>query len=332
MDKVKYLIIRFSSIGDIVLTTPVVRCLKQQVKHSEIHFLTKSQYKPLLEHNPYIDQLHTFDGSFPDLAQCLSSIEFDYIIDLHKNLRSFRVKRLLNRVSFSFEKLNFQKWLYVIFKLNKLPDTHIVDRYMATLEPFGVKNDGGGLDYFFSPSYITPDGFKTPTKSYIAVVLGANHATKQIPENLLIRIIERVNKPVVLLGGPREVEQSARINKRIKVETLNTCGNTTFDDSAYLLGQANVVLTPDTGMMHIAAALNKPIVSLWGNTVPQFGMYPYMKDGGAPSLISEVQQLKCRPCSKIGYAKCPKNHFNCMMQQDVEQIVNSILNYWNIHE
>ncbi|MFO7863195.1 MAG: glycosyltransferase family 9 protein [Salinivirgaceae bacterium] len=332
MKKIKFLIVRFSSIGDIVLTTPVVRTLKQQVEHSEIHFVTKAQYKPLLEHNPYIDQLHIFDGSFKNLAQSLSNIDFDYIIDLHKNLRSLRVKRLLKRVSFSFDKLNFQKWLYVTFKWNKLPDVHIVDRYMATTKPFDVKNDGKGLDYFFSPQCVIPESFKSFKEDYLGVVLGANHATKQIPENLMVNIIEQVNKPVVLLGGAKEVEHAARLESKLNVKTLNTCGNTTFDDSAYLLSRANVVLTPDTGMMHIAAALNKPIVSMWGNTVPRFGMYPYMKDGGAPSFIAEVEQLKCRPCSKIGYAKCPKNHFNCMMKQDVNQIVKNILSYWNIHD
>jgi ADP-heptose:LPS heptosyltransferase len=76
--------------------------------------------------------------------------------------------------------------------------------------------------------------------------------------------------------------------------------------------------------MHIAAALRKPIVSIWGNTIPEFGMYPYFPMNSARSVISEVKDLHCRPCSKLGFKKCPKQHFKCMMLQDEVFISKSI--------
>src|SRR4051812_37393796 len=144
----KFLIIRFSSIGDIVLTTPVIRCLKQQVAGAEVHYLTKRGFKAVLENNPYIDKLHLLGDDLDETILQLQRENFDYIIDLHKNLRTLKVKRGLNKVkSVSFNKLNIQKWFLTAFKINMLPTVHIVDRYLQTIKKFGVENDGKGLDY-----------------------------------------------------------------------------------------------------------------------------------------------------------------------------------------
>src|SRR4030095_3604321 len=144
----KFLIIRFSSIGDIVLTTPVIRCLKKQVPDAEIHFLTKESFHSIVEHNPYIDKTHLLAHSFELMIHELKLEDYDHIIDLHKNVRTLRVKKALGLRSHSFNKLNTQKYIYVNLKLNLMPNIHIVDRYLKTVEAFGVKNDGAGLDYF----------------------------------------------------------------------------------------------------------------------------------------------------------------------------------------
>ena len=136
----KFLILRFSSIGDIVLTTPVIRGLKQQVPNAEVHFLTKSAFEPVLKHNPYIDKLHIFSENPVECLKELANEKFDAIIDLHHNQRSFWVKRKLRSTStFSFRKLNIEKWLLVNFKINRLPALHIVNRYLETVKSFGVK-------------------------------------------------------------------------------------------------------------------------------------------------------------------------------------------------
>ncbi|MFI5219522.1 MAG: glycosyltransferase family 9 protein [Bacteroidia bacterium] len=309
----KFLIIRFSSIGDIVLTTPVIRCLKKQVKDAEVHFLTKKSFAEIIEHNPYIDKKIYFDNNLSQTIQTLKLSNYDYIIDLHHNLRTFLIKLRLMKKSFSFNKLNFEKWLMVNFKINRLPNSHIVDRYLETVKSFGVINDGEGLDYFL-PCDINPN-FDLPEK-YIAFVIGAKHYTKKLPVEKIISIIRKINQPVVLVGGREDTKSGEQIKSEIrnpKSEIINSCGQCSITQSASIIKNASAVITHDTGMMHIAAAFKKKIISIWGNTIPEFGMQPYYGNE-IPNLKFEIRNLKCRPCTKIGFDKCPKGHFKCMME------------------
>ncbi|MBN2350855.1 MAG: glycosyltransferase family 9 protein [Bacteroidales bacterium] len=320
---VKFLIIRFSSIGDIVLTTPVIRGLKKQVEGAEVHYLTKKQYYPILKKNPYIDKIHLLDNSLNNIIQELKNEKFDFIIDLHHNLRSAVVKNKLRVTDFSFHKINFKKWLIVNFKLNKLPQVHIVDRYMKTLSIFDVKNDEEGLDYFIPEDENIPVE-KLPIdlhKGYIAFVIGAKHATKRLPLEKIVSICNKLIFPVVLLGDNNDRQIGEIIVKQSTGRVLNFCGMYSINESASLVKNSKLVITHDTGLMHVAAACNKKIISIWGNTIPEFGMYPYLKQGKAE--IFEIKNLKCRPCSKIGYEKCPKKHFRCMNDLDISEIVKS---------
>ncbi|HWJ91643.1 MAG TPA: hypothetical protein VNR87_11065, partial [Flavisolibacter sp.] len=139
----KFLIIRFSSIGDIVLTTPVVRCLKKQLPGAEIHFLIKPKFKTVMENNPYISKIHVLQDDWAQMIKELKDEQFDHIIDLHHNLRTLRVKKELKVPAQSFNKLNIEKFIFVKLKWNVMPKhLHIVDRYMETVAPFGVLNDG----------------------------------------------------------------------------------------------------------------------------------------------------------------------------------------------
>ncbi len=321
---VKYLIVRFSSIGDIVLTTPVIRGLKQQVAEAEVHYLTKPQFAGILTENPYIDKILTLKDSIAETIKEVMAEEYDYLIDLHHNLRTAVVKRKTGIIAFSFNKLNFQKWLLVNLKINKIPDVHIVDRYMATVHLFDVKNDGKGLDYFIPDSQeVIPEQMHAAFKGkYMVAVVGANHATKQIPADKMVNIINHAGIPVCLVGGKDVLEQASLIEKELKVPFLNSVGNISLHQSASFIRQSAIVLTPDTGMMHIAAAFKKNIVSLWGNTVPEFGMVPYL--AGEQSKIFETKGLRCRPCSKIGYQKCPKGHFKCMQEISIQEVVDYV--------
>ncbi|MFV0593700.1 MAG: glycosyltransferase family 9 protein [Draconibacterium sp.] len=314
--KVKFLVIRFSSIGDIVLTSPVVRGLKQQVEEAEIHFVTKEKHAGLLLSNPNIDKVHLLGENINDLLLKLEHENFDYIIDLHQNLRSNRIKRSLNAPSFSVDKLNFQKWLMVQFKINRLPQRHIVDRYLATTSVFDVKDDGEGLDYFIPEDEVfnledLPETFRN---GYVAFVIAGTFATKQLPLNKVVEICRNISYPVILLGGKCEKETGEKILSQTNGNVLNYAGKISLNQSASLVRDANIVLSNDTGLMHIAAAFKKKILSFWGNTISEFGMVPYRTNNA--SLQLEVKDLKCRPCSKLGYQKCPKKHFKCMNDID----------------
>src|SRR5580704_9377927 len=199
----KFLIIRFSSIGDIVLTTPVVRCLKKQVSTAEVHYLTKAAFRPILAANPYIDRLHCLQNDLDNLIDTLRGEDFDYVIDLHHNLRTWKVKRGLKTQAFSFDKLNIEKWWYTNFKWNRMPRRHIVDRYMDTLSGFGITNDGAGLDYFIpKEDELRPDDIPTSHQAgYIGLVIGAARATKQLPLHKLEAICREARHPLILLGG-----------------------------------------------------------------------------------------------------------------------------------
>ena len=322
----KILLIRFSSIGDIVLTSPIVRALKQQTEY-ELHVVTKKKYEGLYSANPHVDKVHSFDKYLSECLIKLKQEKFDVIVDLQKNLRSHKLKKRLKVKSYSFPKLNIEKWLLVNFKINKLPNVHIVDRYFKAAEPIEVVNDKKGLEYYIpKEDEIIPKNIDPRLKDgYLSFVIGGQHYTKILPPEKVASIISITDLPIVLLGGADDRKRGEEIiSLAPDSDVINTCGELNINQSASLVKSSKVVISNDTGLMHIAAAFNKPVISIWGNTIPGFGMYPYMPENPGNSFISEVNDLRCRPCSKLGYSKCPKKHFSCMMDQDVESIVNAV--------
>jgi ADP-heptose:LPS heptosyltransferase len=323
----KILIIRFSSIGDIVLTTPVIRCLKTQLGDVEIHYLTKTQNHQLLKANPFITKIWLYERNFRDLLPLLKKENFDHIVDLHKNLRSQYVLFNLRKPFSTFKKLNLKKWMIVNLKIDILPRIHIVERYMASLKSLGIRNDNKGLDYFIHPDEeielsVFPEQFR---HGYIAIVIGGKHVTKILPEDKVVEFCRNISQPAILLGGKEDEERGRRITQLAGPSVFNACGRFSVNQGASLIRQAMNVITNDTGFIHIAAAYGKTILSIWGNTIPEFGMYPYLVGKeNAVSAIFEVKNLSCRPCSKIGFEKCPKGHFRCMKDQDINAMVSFI--------
>ena len=375
----KILVIRFSSIGDIVLTTPVIRCLKKQIQDAEIHVLTKKKFANLYKTNPYIDKVYEYDDSLKKNIEELKIENYDYVVDLQKNKRSVRVTRALGRPHASFPKLNFRKFLLSTFKIDIMPDVHIVDRYFKAVEKLNVRNDFYGLDFFISdkndfPISELPVEFQN---GYYAFVIGGTYKTKILPPVKIAEVLKKINKPVILLGGPDDVERAEEIislvngqrttdnvdiNSQIQKDSqifsfsdsqiqkdsqifrfsdsqiqkdsqffsfsdsqiLNLVGKINLEQSASIVKNADSVLTNDTGLMHIAAAFHKNIVSVWGNTVPELGMYPYLPKEPEKCHIIECKDVRCRPCSKLGFKECPKKHFRCMMEIDVENIVENL--------
>ncbi len=328
----KILILRFSSIGDIVLTTPVVRALKYHNSEFKVHYATKAGYVEILKNNPYIDKIHSLDGSLNSLIRQLKKEKFDFIVDLHNNLRTTLIKKSLRIKSSSFKKLNVQKWIRVNFKIDLLPNKHVVDRYFQTIEKLKVSKDSLGLDYFIPEKdevdlQWLPEEFQA---GYVAVVIGGKYGTKKLPVEKIIELCDRINRPVVLLGGNEDSDVGEEIERffqkredlpeteRVlneefgkKAVIFNACGKFNINQSASLIKQSLLVFSHDTGLMHIAAAFRKKVYSIWGNTIPEFGMYPYR----TKFVIFENKKINCRPCTKIGFDKCPKGHFKCMNDQ-----------------
>ena len=299
-----------------------MRCLKQQLNNVEIHYLTKKSFVSIVENNPNIDKVFSFEKDVDEVLSELKKEKYDWIIDLHHNFRSMRVIRSLGKPWKSFNKLNIEKWLLVNFKINLLPQKHIVGRYFETVTHLGVKNDLNGLDFFIdAKNEVNISSLqKEFHNGFIAFVIGAKHNTKKLPFEKIISICKKINQPIIFIGGREDFETGKTIASQTP-NIFNACGKYNLQQSASLVKQAEKVITHDTGMMHIAAAFKKNIISVWGNTVPEFGMFPYMPENEANSKIVEVKNLSCRPCSKIGFEKCPKGHFKCMNEIDETEFI-----------
>ncbi|MCF8450318.1 MAG: glycosyltransferase family 9 protein [Taibaiella sp.] len=332
----KVLVIRFSSIGDIVLTTPVLRCLKQQQPDTSIHYLTKLSFSPLLQHNPHLDKVYYLNDNIDAVIEELKKEKYDYVLDLHHNLRTLRVKKALKVQSYSFPKLNVHKWLLTNLKVNMMPDLSIVDRYMETVKPLNINNDGKGLEFFLSPDkeLSNNDIPMSHWGGYVGCVIGGSMNTKKLPVSQWKKFCELIPFPVMLLGGPEDAEAGALIAEQDPIKIYNSCGKFDISESAELVKIARVVVSNDTGLMHIATAFGKPVISLWGNTSPEMGMFPYygynnLKERIAPqSVVIENKKLSCHPCSKIGYNKCPKGHFRCMNDLDMNEVTAAVQKQW----
>ena len=315
----KILITRFSSIGDIVLTFPILRCLKIQVPSSEIHYATKIQFKELVTASEYIDRQYFLQNSLKDLIKELRKENYDVIIDLHNNLRTHQISSALGLKTLRFPKLNFKKWLLVNLKVNKMPNLHLVDRYFQAVKTLGVVNDAKSNTFFISTEneIEIKKQFNLSPKSYIAVVIGAQFATKRIPLDKLIEILSGINYPMVLIGGKTDKNVADEVCKNlVEKEIYSACGDFNILQSASIVKQSKGVLTNDTGMMHIASCFSLPITTVCGNTSSAFGMSVYNPENNPEIFNFEVQDLACRPCSKIGFQRCPKGHFKCMNLQD----------------
>jgi heptosyltransferase-2 len=325
-------------LGGVVLTTPVVRCLKQQLQLSELHYLTHSKLTTVIETNPYIDKIHSwYPGS--DCIEELKKEQFDYIIDLQHNRQSKRFKNALKVSSFGYDKLNFQSFIFTKLKWNVMPKhLHLVDRFFAALEKLGVQNDGKGLDYFIPKEHeVTEKDIPASHHlGYIAFAIGASHFTKKLPVYKLQELCKAIDHPIILLGEEKEVQEGEEIASIDPVKVYNACGKFSLHETADLIHKAKLLVSHDNGWMHIAAALKKPVITVWGSTTASFGMVPYYGENylahhAQPYDDVQVHKLWCRPCTKVGRKKCPQGHFKCMKKLSIEEIVRKVNKRLSLH-
>ncbi|MBL0286927.1 MAG: glycosyltransferase family 9 protein [Bacteroidetes bacterium] len=319
----KILIIRFSSIGDIVLCSPIVRCLKQKFPSAELCFLTKEMYKDLVIHNQNLTKVFELNEEIYETIAQLKLAQFDLVIDLHNSIRSRFICANLGIESVHYQKGNLHKFSLIYLKKSPFTSFHVVDRYFEALDELGVQNDGNGLDFYIDndieQKLIAQIG---EIKNHFAVlVLGANYLTKMIPNNKLEEIIELISIPIVLLGGKSEMNLADELSQKY-LNINNQVGKTDLLESAFWIKNAQFIVTPDTGMMHIAAAFKKKIVVVWGSTVTEFGFWPYYgKNYENKAINFFVPNLSCRPCHRMGSEMCPKGHFKCMNDQDFSNLI-----------
>jgi len=319
----KFLVIRFSSIGDILLCTPVFRLLKNKFPHAEIHFVTKSAFVNLLKGNENVNQIFAWENT-SDRSE-LYNIQYDAIIDLHSNLRSLQLKlRFWNVPHLTLKKKNVSKWLFTLTKISFFKVSHIIDRYVDTLKYYDIKNDFEGLDFV---SESESDNLQNLPENYICLALGGTYLTKRIPQEKIIELINKSpNSKFVLIGGKGEYELGEQIFKQFPEVILNFSGKISIQESAIVLKNSQVVVSGDTGMAHLAAALGKPIAMIWGNTDLGYGMGPVNRQNIEIHNFV-VKNLSCHPCSKLGFDVCPKGHFKCMLHQNMVDVSNFVEKY-----
>lgn len=321
----KVLVVQFSSLSNILLASPVIRILKSDLQHT-VHLATRKEFVSSIEASPYLDKIHQLENSYRQLKRGLKQENFDLVIDLDSSFKTRLLKKRLGEKNFSFKKLHFRTWLMVNFKIDLLPNVHLTERYIQIIEPLGGKMDNLGLDYFIPDKDEVEDGWLplSHQNGYAVFSISGEHRTRKLPINRMIELCDRINKPIVLLGNKEDIETADQVEQFFKrgseqeekeIETLNkksiifnACGKFSINQSASIISKANWVFTHDSTMMHIAAAFKKPIYSIWGNTLPSFGQYPYRTQ----FTIFENKNLSCRPCSSTGFEKCPKRHFKCM--------------------
>lgn len=311
----KILIIRLSSIGDIVLTTPVIRAVNEQLPEAEVHFLVRKDLFSVVENNPHIHKVHIYDSE--NVSQTINELrqeQFTVVIDLQKTLRSRKVVRSLKVPSYTFCKHNLSKWICYRLKMNGMPETHIVERYFEAVKDLNVHNDHKGLEFYIPEN----QGFEEDDlpmmfeDGFVAIVLAAQHFTKRIPVSKVVEIGSILHKPIMLLGGKDVYEEGEQVVAQLGERATNGCGKYTLYQSAAILQHADCVITGDTGLMHISAALHKPTAAIFGATIPEYGYYPYMPGEREKFRNFEVCPLNCRPCSKFGSSSCRRKHFKCM--------------------
>ena len=314
LEKPKILVLRFSSIGDIVLTTPVIRCLKLQLD-AEIDFLTKCEYKDLIILNPNINEVLTL-SNLSKTIDILRRKDYDFVIDLQKNILSLKIRLALRVKSYTFSKNNFKRYLLIYFGINLLND-HIVDRYFKAVKKLNVYNDNNGIDYFTNKTNID---FNVE-QDYICWCLSGSYENKRLSIKQIKNIISKLHIPVLLIGGQAEKDSSDRIINSIESKNVfNLCGETTINESAFFIKKSKLFLTNDTGMMHIASAFSMPIISFWGCTKPSLGFSAYLPNNKSKNIISNLSE---RPCSKHG-SYCRVQSEGCIKEIDENVIVEAI--------
>lgn len=323
----KILVIRLSSIGDVILTTPILRCLKAQQADCELHLITKPLCAQLLADLPFIDRIIEYDGSGEQL-QKLEAQEYDCIIDLHNNHRSRRLRRALKhtcthalkRTVHIYHKENLGKFALVLLKRDFMSGRHVVDRYFDAVKPLGVVNDGQGLQL---PNFDTP--LTTHPTPYVVIACGAQHETKRIPPEKIAHIantiasIQHITNSVILVGDESDRKRMEQVNLNDSV--INLCGKTTLQESAAIISRASIVVASDSAMMHVAAAYHRRVIAIWGCTSPRFGFWAY----GTEHTDYTPEGLRCWPCRRNGSESCPKSHFSCMLHHDYDAIIEELM-------
>ena len=323
----KVLFIRFSSLGDVLLTTPIIRTFRTHFPNAEIHFLTKKQFAPILEYNLFIDTLISFDAENESMLQLIIRLQkehYTHIIDLHDKLRSALIKRFVRGKTFTYQKKhNYRKKLLKDHELEPIFST--VDLYASVLEKFDLSLDEKKLDFFLpgNEEVIASPFLPSDKKKIVTISPGASWHTKQYPteyyKNIIQHLLDHYDVRIVLIGTEQEKNLTTELAALSENKILNLGGMTTLIESAIIIKNSDLFISGDCGPMHIAAAFEVPQIAIFGPTHPKLGFAPLNPNAKVLSL-----DLDCSPCTLHGNERCPKGHFKCMMELSPDLVISKL--------
>jgi ADP-heptose:LPS heptosyltransferase len=315
----KILIIRFSSFGDIVLTYPFITQLRKVFPNSQIDFLTKEKFEPLVKMHKDVNSIIEYSGEqLKELRSMIKKNNYDLIFDIHKNIRSVSSTLFTHPEKIRYKKGTFKKLLLVAFKINLIENVvPVYKRYLLALDKIHILDnfDFSIADLDFSREPIV----KGP---YILIAPSSKHFTKTLPKEKFEQIIKGIKDKKIVLIGEKLGEDSNICNylSGKSENVINICGKSDFNTLANLIFNSELVVCNDSGVLHLAEALNKKVIVFFGSTVKEFGFYPQLKS----TIVFENNDLKCRPCTHIGKNNCPKKHFKCLNDININEIINKI--------
>ena len=322
-------IIRLSSMGDILLTSPIVLALHKSYPKASIDFYTKDTMRPIIEEHPGITKVYPWDckakHGLQDLLNQIENRHYDRIIDLQDNWRSRRLARQLSGKIHRVDKEGFRRRVLVVLGWNVLRKRHVIQRYYSCISDFCSTplmekielpdTKSTQLTHLLSPEILTGD--------FIVWAIGAKHYTKRLPLSIVSKTIQSLEHNILLIGDASDCQNAQRILEHLPKEhkVFDLTGKTSFLESVELVKRARLTLTNDSLLMHVAAGTGKPLISFWGSTTPALGFKPLSKQA---KLIAAPKRLACRPCHTAGRSSCPKGHFNCMMSIEPKTIVEAV--------
>jgi ADP-heptose:LPS heptosyltransferase len=323
----KALVICGQSLDDVVFATPMIRALKVQLDDVDLHVLTGTSAAFTLDENPYVDNIHFYQPTVWKNFARLRPEKYELVVNLAEGWNAKVLATLLNFKNFSIDAMRWKRWLMVNFKIDQLPNKHLVTRMFECVDELQLKSDELGLDYFIpEKDKVSREWLPEPFREeYFVFCINALYNTRKLTVDRMIELCDKINKPIVLLGSKEDFETGEvvssffgksvsisyeegllQLNKRTIV--YNACGKFSFNQMASVVKQSRAVFTFDNEFIAVASAFKKEIFGLWGNTILLFGRYPYR----TKFTVLENNRISCRPCTSKGYGKCPKGHFKCM--------------------
>lgn len=335
----KILVFRLSSIGDIVLTTGLLRCLREKFPNAQIDFLVKKQFADILKCVPFVSNVVELDSKkgFSELRAIRNQLKqehYDVALDIHKNWRSKYVCNTIGAKNvFKFNKHVFRRWVLTTFHKDIYKEVRPVYlRFIDAAQAIGIQPDGKYTELVVpneiletvSNIFRNNNVFDATTKKIIALCPGASFSNKQWQvekfAELAKRIVTGLDLQVILLGGKKESDICNEIAK--ESGAISFAGQFDLSQSIAAIALCSATVANDTGMLHVSEALGKPVVGIYGPTAWQFGYFPILPT----SKVAQVENLSCRPCTKMGKNCCPKGHFTCMKDISVEYVFGLLKN------